>query len=51
MIRVDEPPALGTPFSISQLISLVLLGTAGILWVVTFRRPPRLSFDSQSPTD
>ncbi len=49
MIRVDEPPALGTPFSISQLISLVLLGAAAILWVVTFRRPPRLSFDSSSP--
>lgn len=51
MIRVDEPPALGTPFSISQLISLALLGSAGVLWVVTFRRPPRLSFDSHSPAD
>ena len=49
MIRVDEPPALGTPFSISQLISLVLLGTAAILWVVTFRRRPRPAFDSHTP--
>lgn len=50
MIRVDEPPVLGTPFSISQLISLLLLATAGLLWVVTFRRPPRVSFDSGSST-
>ena len=50
MIRVDEPPALGTPFSISQLISLVLLGAAAVLWVVTFRRTPRVSFDSSSLT-
>ena len=27
-IRVDEPPALGTPLSISQLVSLLLLGAA-----------------------
>jgi phosphatidylglycerol:prolipoprotein diacylglycerol transferase len=50
MIRVDEPPALGTPFSISQLISLVLLGAAAVLWVVTFRRTPRVSFDTDSLT-
>jgi phosphatidylglycerol:prolipoprotein diacylglycerol transferase len=31
-IRVDEPPALGTPLSISQLISLVLLVLAAALW-------------------
>jgi phosphatidylglycerol:prolipoprotein diacylglycerol transferase len=31
-IRVDEPPAFGTPFSISQLISLVLLAAAAALW-------------------
>ena len=31
-IRVDEPPALGTPLSISQLVSLVLLALAGALW-------------------
>ena len=50
MIRVDEPPALGTPFSISQLISLLLLAAGGLLWVVTFRRPPRVCFDSDSST-
>lgn len=32
LIRVDEPPALGTPLSISQLVSLVLLALAGALW-------------------
>ena len=40
-IRVDEPPALGTPFSISQLVSLVLLALAAALWWWIFRQPPR----------
>jgi phosphatidylglycerol:prolipoprotein diacylglycerol transferase len=31
-IRVDEPPALGTPLSISQLLSLLMLGLAAVLW-------------------
>ena len=31
-IRVDEPPALGTPLSISQLISVGLLLLATALW-------------------
>lgn len=31
-IRVDEPPALGTPLSISQLISVGLLLLATVLW-------------------
>ena len=31
-IRVDEPPALGTSLSISQLVSLVLLALAAGLW-------------------
>jgi phosphatidylglycerol:prolipoprotein diacylglycerol transferase len=31
-IRVDEPPALGTSLSISQLVSLVLLVLAAALW-------------------
>ncbi len=41
-IRVDEPPAFGTPFSISQLISLVLLALAAALWWWIGRRgvPP-----------
>ena len=38
-IRVDEPPALGSPFSISQLISLVLLGLAAGLWWWLSRQP------------
>jgi phosphatidylglycerol:prolipoprotein diacylglycerol transferase len=40
-IRVDEPPALGTPFSISQLVSLVLLVLAGGLWWWISGQPPR----------
>lgn len=39
-IRVDEPPALGTPLSISQLVSLVLLACAAAVWWWTFRQPP-----------
>jgi CDGSH-type Zn-finger protein len=39
-IRVDEPPALGTPLSISQLVSLVLLTLAGAVWWWTARQPP-----------
>ena len=31
-IRIDEPPALGTPLSISQLISVGLLMLATVLW-------------------
>jgi phosphatidylglycerol---prolipoprotein diacylglyceryl transferase len=41
-IRVDEPPALGTPLSISQLISLVLLALAAGLWWWISRQPPGL---------
>jgi phosphatidylglycerol:prolipoprotein diacylglycerol transferase len=39
-IRVDEPPALGTPLSISQLVSLLLLALAATLWWWTSRQPP-----------
>jgi phosphatidylglycerol:prolipoprotein diacylglycerol transferase len=38
-IRVDEPPALGTPLSISQLNSLLLLGLAAGLWWWLSRQP------------
>ena len=31
-IRVDEPPAIGTPLSIAQLFSRVLLALAALLW-------------------
>ena len=40
IIRVDEPPALGTPLSISQLVSLVLLGLAAVLWWWVLRGSP-----------
>jgi CDGSH-type Zn-finger protein len=39
-IRVDEPPALGTPLSISQLVSLGLLAIAGGLWWWLGGQPP-----------
>lgn len=39
-IRVDEPPAFGTPFSISQLVSLVLLALAATLWWWIGRHAP-----------
>ncbi|MFM8378017.1 MAG: prolipoprotein diacylglyceryl transferase [Planctomycetia bacterium] len=39
-IRIDEPPALGTPLSISQLVSLVLLALAVALWGWLSRQPP-----------
>ena len=38
-IRIDEPPALGTAFSISQLVSLVLLALAAALWWWIARQP------------
>ena len=41
LIRVDEPPALGTPLSISQLISLGLLVAAGGLWWWVSTQPPK----------
>jgi len=40
-IRIDEPPALGTPLSISQLVSLVLLSLAAVVWWWTSRQPAR----------
>lgn len=40
-IRIDEPPAFGTPLSISQLISLALLGLAVALWWFISTRLPR----------
>jgi len=40
-IRVDEPPALGTPLSISQLVSVVLLVAAGALWWWLSLQPPK----------
>lgn len=39
VIRIDEPPALGTPLSISQLVSVVLLALAAGLWWWLSRQP------------
>ena len=41
MIRIDEAPALGTPFSISQVASIMLLALAAGLWWWISRQPPR----------
>ena len=38
-IRTDEQPVFGTPFSISQLFSIVLLACAMGLWCWIFRQP------------
>jgi len=38
-IRIDEPPALGTQLSISQLVSLLLLTLAVALWGWLSRQP------------
>ncbi|MEI6256391.1 MAG: prolipoprotein diacylglyceryl transferase family protein [Planctomycetota bacterium] len=48
-IRVDEPPALGTPLSISQLVSVVLLALAAALWWWISRQPPRGPRHGPSP--
>ena len=45
MIRIDEAPALGTPLSISQLVSLLLLGCAAGMWWWLRGRPPRHPWD------
>jgi phosphatidylglycerol:prolipoprotein diacylglycerol transferase len=49
-IRIDEPPALGTPLSISQLVSLILLALAAALWGWVSRQPPAtIDLSSSSP--
>ena len=45
MIRIDEAPALGTPFSISQVVALILISLAGGLWWWIGRQPPRHPWD------
>jgi phosphatidylglycerol:prolipoprotein diacylglycerol transferase len=46
IVRVDESPALGTPLSISQLVSLVILALAAALWWWIGRQPLRPATDS-----
>jgi len=50
-IRIDEPPALGTPLSISQLVSIALLVAAGGLWWWLSLGPPKnlLAADAETP--
>ena len=42
-IRVDEPPALGTPLSISQLMSVGILACAMVFWWWLSRQPQKES--------
>ena len=42
MIRNDEANALGTKFTISQNVSLVLLLTAAVLWFLLIRSKRRV---------
>ena len=39
IIRVDEQPVFGTPWSISQNISLLILAAAVCLWIYIWRQP------------
>jgi phosphatidylglycerol:prolipoprotein diacylglycerol transferase len=50
-IRIDEPPALGTPLSISQLVSIALLVAAGGLWWWLSLGPTKnlLAADAETP--
>jgi phosphatidylglycerol:prolipoprotein diacylglycerol transferase len=43
-IRTDEAAIWGTPFTISQNISLAILAVAIGLWIYILRQPPRLAF-------
>lgn len=48
IIRVDEPGQFGTVLSISQWISLTILGATGILWLYLVRSPKHLSFAAEA---
>ena len=39
IIRVDEQPVFGTPWSISQNISVLILAAAVCLWIYVWRQP------------
>jgi prolipoprotein diacylglyceryltransferase len=43
-IRTDEAAIWGTPFTISQNISLALLAVAIGLWIYILSRPSKLAF-------
>jgi phosphatidylglycerol:prolipoprotein diacylglycerol transferase len=44
IVRADEPGQLGTPLTISQIVSLALLGLAILLWGYLLRRPRGTAF-------
>ena len=50
-IRTDEAPIWGTPFTISQNISLGLLAVAIGLWVYILRGPAELAIGNVAQTD
>ena len=43
IVRIDEAAMFGTGLSISQLISVVALAGAGVLWAYILRQRPRVS--------
>jgi phosphatidylglycerol:prolipoprotein diacylglycerol transferase len=43
VVRIDEPGAFGTPFTISQLVGFSFLAAALVLWIIIERGPPRLA--------
>jgi phosphatidylglycerol:prolipoprotein diacylglycerol transferase len=47
-IRTDEAAIWGTPFTISQNISLAFLAVAIGLWIYILRRPAKLAFGQQT---
>ena len=50
MIRNDESAIFGTGLTISQNVSLALVASAGILWVVLFMLPRSTAFPTHQPT-
>lgn len=50
-IRTDEAGALGTAFTISQLVSLVVLAATALLWVYLFLQPAKCAFASAEAGD
>lgn len=51
ILRIDESPVFGTPWSISQNISLAMLAGAVGLWLFLGRRPRRLAWTSASSVE
>ncbi len=48
-IRTDEAAIFGTGLSISQNVSLLLLGAIALYWALLYRRPARLALPLEAP--